>query len=121
MSTVDIPVGGWQVADAIGWIALSIVFWLSRRTVERLDTLKETAVTRDELERYMNDNRSERREMHTENISALEDIKADLKAIEPGVLRTRLDQIALEVDRLRMWRHRVDPDDDRRDPANRAR
>lgn len=121
MNPDDLQISGWQVADTIGWIALSIVFWLSRRTVERLDTLKETAVTRDELERYMNDNRAERREMHQENQTTLKEIQSDLKAIEPGVLRTRLDQVAAEVDRLRVWRHRIDPDDDRRNPVDRTR
>jgi len=89
---------GWKVAELVMMALMSIIAWLGKRSLDRLDDLERTAVTRDEQQ-----------SMHRENQATLRRIEDKLDSSQPGVIASRLERAEDDIRDLRNWKHQVDP------------
>ena len=80
----------------------------------RVVSLEKTAVTRDELDKKLNEMREERKSMHAENKDSLRRIEDKIDAGQPGVLASELRRAKEDIQDLRDWKHKVDPFIERR-------
>jgi hypothetical protein len=60
---------------------MTLLSWIGRRQVKRIDDLEETAVTRDELARTLAQMREDRLQMHQENREELRYIRERVDGI----------------------------------------
>jgi hypothetical protein len=82
---VDPPTVNWLVYILGLFIALlAAVFEIYRR---RIDKIQENHVTREELERYMQQIRVDRLAMHEENVKKLDNLHTDMNRVH-----TRIDE-----------------------------
>lgn len=72
-------------------IVVGILAYLGKRTSERVDTLKETAVTREDLRLALDSIESRQQVQHGENRGLLERIENKIDANEERASRTRHD------------------------------
>jgi hypothetical protein len=88
-------------------ITVGILAYLGKRTNERVDALKETAITREELTATLDRIEARQRVQHGENRDFLERIETKIDANEERASRTRHDTnesvhaLAMEIAVLR--------------------
>jgi len=81
---------------------MGVVAWLGKRSLDRLDVLERTTVTREEQQG-----------MHRENQATLRRIEDKLDSNQPSVMASRLERAESDIRDLRTWKHQVDPYIDR--------
>ncbi len=95
-------------------ITVGILAYLGKRTNERVDALKETAVTRDELTSALDRLEARQQGRHGENRDLLERIETKIDANEERASRTRQDtnesvhELAMQIAVLAKPDRRVD-------------
>jgi len=102
---------GWTIAKLAWGMVVSFVAWLGIRSVNRLDQLERTYVSRDEMKEAFERLQQDRKAMHLDNKESLQRIEAKLDASEhEGIIATRLERVEEDILDLRRWKHEsVDP------------
>lgn len=98
-------IDGWEVAKVAWGVLMSFFAWLSVRSINRLEALEKTAVTRDEIKDHFHEIREERQIMRGEMNESLHRIETKLDETEGvGIIATRLARVEADITDLRQWK-----------------
>lgn len=88
------PLDALTIAKTLWGVLISgVLFWLTRYT-SKVDMLEKNSVTRDELQRELEEMRDERRSMHEENKNLLRDTGGKIDRVDQQVRRLAIQVAA---------------------------
>ena len=85
----DVPQPNWLTL--ILGVFMALLAWVGKIGWGKIQTLEDTYISREDLERYMDQIREDRIEMHRENIARLDRIGDDMNRVHG-----RIDQVLRE-------------------------